>query len=58
MNKEFKLVAELKTFDTDSGDKRDYISLSVDIAGQKFVLQPRQDDKKLFNYLVKPLLKA
>lgn len=47
-----ELKIKKKVFEKD-GEKVEYYELSTDIDGQKISLQVKEDDKKLFKYLLK-----
>lgn len=41
-----------KTFKTEDGKEKAYTAYDVELGGQTFGLFPRQDDKKLINYIL------
>ena len=41
-----------KMFKGDDGKEREYTAYEVEIGGQTFSLHPRQEDKKLINYIL------
>lgn len=53
MAKEFRLVVEDKVFENEKHEKIPYFECSVVVAGERFVLKPKAEDKKMFNYLLK-----
>lgn len=53
MAKEFRLVVEDKVFENEKHEKIPYFECLVVIAGERFVLKPKAEDKKMFNYLLK-----
>lgn len=46
-----------KEFVNEQGEKLSYYECSVLMNGEKFVLKPRAEDKKMFNYFLKDKVK-
>lgn len=53
MAKELKLVVESKVFENEKNEKIPYFECSVVIGGERFVLKPKAEDKRLFNHFLK-----
>ncbi len=47
-----QLTITKKTFEADDGRKVNYFDHKIEVADQEFSLQPKDNDKKLLNYLL------
>ena len=52
---ELKLTVTPKEFKDDKGKAHEYLSFEITVKGKTFSLYPRENDKKLLNYLIEEM---